>query len=117
MVPGVFAVWAKDLLESGIGARHAALDVACGTGIVARLTADRVAPSSSVVGLDINEAMLTVARAQPPPTGAQLVEKMTPELLKQTKAKYFENYKRSTSPDGFHKVSRALFAFATKGAL
>jgi 2-polyprenyl-3-methyl-5-hydroxy-6-metoxy-1,4-benzoquinol methylase len=50
--------------NSGIGARHRALDVACGTGIVARPTADRVAPSSSVVGLDAHAAMLTVARAK-----------------------------------------------------
>jgi ubiquinone/menaquinone biosynthesis C-methylase UbiE len=55
----------KELVRnSGIGARHRALDVACGTGIVARPTADRVAPSSSVVGLDANAAMLTVARAK-----------------------------------------------------
>jgi len=61
MVPGVFAVWAKDLLETAaLAPGMRALDVASGTGIVARLTADRVAPSGSVVGLDANEAMLTV---------------------------------------------------------
>ena len=38
------------------------LDVGCGTGIVARTAADRVGPSGSVTGLDLNEAMLTVAR-------------------------------------------------------
>ena len=77
MVPGVFAVWAKDLLETAaLAPGMRALDVASGTGIVARLTADRVAPSGSVVGLDANEAMLTVTRAQPASTGAQLVEKM-----------------------------------------
>ena len=97
MVPGVFAVWAKDLLETAaLAPGMRALNVACGTGIVTRLTADRVAPSGSAVGLDANEAMLTVARAQPAPTGAQLVEKMTSERLKR-------NYKRSTTPDGFQK--------------
>lgn len=39
------------------------LDVACGTGIAARLAAPRVAPSGRVVGLDLNEGMLAVARA------------------------------------------------------
>ena len=38
------------------------LDVACGTGIVARTAADLVGPSGAVVGVDVNEAMLTVAR-------------------------------------------------------
>jgi SAM-dependent methyltransferase len=39
------------------------LDVACGTGIVARLAAGRVEPSGRVIGLDLNPAMLSVARA------------------------------------------------------
>jgi SAM-dependent methyltransferase len=37
------------------------LDVACGTGIVARTAADRTG-AAGVVGVDLNEAMLTVAR-------------------------------------------------------
>ena len=36
--------------------------MACGTGIVARTAADRVGPTGSVVGLDLNEAMLIVAK-------------------------------------------------------
>jgi len=42
------------------------LDVACGTGIVARTAAERVRPGGTVVGLDLNEAMLTVARRTRP---------------------------------------------------
>jgi SAM-dependent methyltransferase len=38
------------------------LDVACGTGIVARTAADRVGAGGTVVGVDLNDAMLTVAR-------------------------------------------------------
>jgi ubiquinone/menaquinone biosynthesis C-methylase UbiE len=38
------------------------LDVACGTGIVARLAASRVGPSGKVVGLDLDAAMLATAR-------------------------------------------------------
>jgi SAM-dependent methyltransferase len=62
-VPALFAAWARRLVD---GARPAAgetvLDVACGTGAVARVAADRVGPSGVVVGLDRNEAMLAVAR-------------------------------------------------------
>jgi SAM-dependent methyltransferase len=39
------------------------LDLACGTGVVARLAARRVTPSGAVTGLDLNADMLTVARA------------------------------------------------------
>jgi ubiquinone/menaquinone biosynthesis C-methylase UbiE len=42
------------------------LDVACGTGIVARLAADRVSPGGSVTGLDLNPGMLSVARSFSP---------------------------------------------------
>jgi SAM-dependent methyltransferase len=38
------------------------LDVACGTGVVAREVADRIGEQGTVVGLDLNDAMLTVAR-------------------------------------------------------
>ena len=73
MVPAVFAPWAKDLLETAaLAPGMRVLDVACGTGIVARLAAPHVGPAGRVVGLDTNEAMLAVARAQPTPGGAQV---------------------------------------------
>jgi ubiquinone/menaquinone biosynthesis C-methylase UbiE len=73
MVPAVFAPWAKDLLETAaLVSDMRVLDVACGTGIVARLAASHVGPAGRVVGLDTNEAMLAVARAQPTPVGAQV---------------------------------------------
>lgn len=37
------------------------LDVACGTGVLARAAADTVGPSGSVIGVDINPGMLAVA--------------------------------------------------------
>lgn len=43
------------------------LDVACGTGIVARLAAEMVAPGGRVTGLDLNPGMLGVARSVAPP--------------------------------------------------
>jgi SAM-dependent methyltransferase len=62
-VPAFFAQWATALCDAaaiGLGAR--VLDVACGTGIVARTAADRAGPGGTVVGVDLNDAMLTVAR-------------------------------------------------------
>ena len=38
------------------------LDLACGTGLVARHAAPLVAPGGRVVGADINPAMLEIAR-------------------------------------------------------
>ncbi len=46
------------------------LDVACGTGIVARQAAPLVGPDGRVAALDVNPAMLAVARAVPAPSGA-----------------------------------------------
>jgi SAM-dependent methyltransferase len=62
-VPALFAGWAPHLVEAaGIAPGQAVLDVACGTGIVARTATDRMGGRGRVVGLDINEGMLTVAR-------------------------------------------------------
>jgi ubiquinone/menaquinone biosynthesis C-methylase UbiE len=64
MVPGLFAPWASRVVESANpqpGER--VLDVACGTGIVARTIAPRVGSRGSVVGLDLNPDMIDVARA------------------------------------------------------
>jgi SAM-dependent methyltransferase len=62
-VPMLFAPWAAMLVaEADVATGHRVLDVGCGTGIVARLAAERAGPSGSVVGLDLNEAMLQVAR-------------------------------------------------------
>ncbi len=62
LVPAVFAAWAPlvvDLADPQSGER--VLDVACGTGVVARLAAQRVGPTGQVVGVDLNPGMLTVA--------------------------------------------------------
>ena len=62
-VPAIFAEWAPLLADgAGIGPGQSVLDVACGTGVVARTVADRVGDTGQVVGVDLNEAMLTVAR-------------------------------------------------------
>jgi SAM-dependent methyltransferase len=48
------------------------VDVACGTGAVARQTAPRVGATGSIVALDVNPAMLSVARSLPAPEGAAI---------------------------------------------
>ncbi|MFP5319133.1 MAG: class I SAM-dependent methyltransferase [Acidimicrobiia bacterium] len=61
-VPALFADWAPHVIEMGdVSAGQSVLDVACGTGIVARIAARRVGATGRVVGVDLNEAMLTVA--------------------------------------------------------
>ena len=62
-VPAIFAEWAPLLADlAGVRPGQEVLDAACGTGIVARTVADRLAGRGRVVGLDLNDAMLTVAR-------------------------------------------------------
>jgi SAM-dependent methyltransferase len=62
-VPAIFAQWAIPLLDAaGVRPGQAILDVACGTGILARTAADRVGPTGKVVGVDLSEGMLSVAR-------------------------------------------------------
>jgi SAM-dependent methyltransferase len=62
-VPAIFAEWAPRLLDlAGVGPGQRVLDVACGTGVVARTAAPLVAPDGQVTAVDLNEAMLTVAR-------------------------------------------------------
>lgn len=62
LVPPIFEPWADRLLDTGgVHEGDHLLDVACGTGIVARHAAPQVGNSGSVVGLDINERMLATA--------------------------------------------------------
>jgi ubiquinone/menaquinone biosynthesis C-methylase UbiE len=64
MVPAIFARWAPDLVaQVEVEPGQRVLDVACGTGVVTRLLADRVGPRGRVVGLDLNPVMLAAARA------------------------------------------------------
>ncbi len=63
LVPPIFAPWAERLIQQVDPRRgERALDVGCGTGIVARRAAERVGPNGTVVGLDLNGSMLDTAR-------------------------------------------------------
>jgi ubiquinone/menaquinone biosynthesis C-methylase UbiE len=62
-VPALFRQWAPQVAKAAeLEAGQKVLDVACGTGVLAREAARRVGPGGSVTGLDRNEGMLAVAR-------------------------------------------------------
>lgn len=61
-VPAIFARWADELVRfAGLRAGDAVLDVACGTGAVARAARAAVGPGARVVGADLNPGMIEVA--------------------------------------------------------
>jgi ubiquinone/menaquinone biosynthesis C-methylase UbiE len=64
LVHAVFGPWAlilTDLAQPQPGER--VIDIACGTGIVARIAAVKVGPTGAVAGIDLNPGMLAVARS------------------------------------------------------
>ncbi len=62
-VPAIFARWAPILIDAArVAAGQRVLDVACGTGIVARVAADQLGGPDGVTGFDLNASMLGVAR-------------------------------------------------------
>lgn len=72
-VPAMFLPWATILLRHAAPrSRERMLDVACGTGIVARQAAPLVGAHGQVVALDMNPAMLGVARTLSAPAGATI---------------------------------------------
>jgi ubiquinone/menaquinone biosynthesis C-methylase UbiE len=65
LVPGMFAPWAPVLVDAArLQQGEQVIDIACGTGVATRLAAARVGHTGRIVGLDINAAMLAVARSQ-----------------------------------------------------
>lgn len=73
LVPAIFAPWAPTLIEAAaVRPGESVLDVACGTGVVARLAASQVGDTGRVVGLDFNAAMREEARSLPPVSGAPI---------------------------------------------
>lgn len=67
LVPVLFAPCADHLLDlAAVGPGDRVVDVACGTGIVARRAAARVGPDGAVTGTDVNGEMVAVAREADP---------------------------------------------------
>jgi SAM-dependent methyltransferase len=62
-VPALFAEWVGPVADAArLAPGQRVVDVACGTGVLAREAARRVRPGGAVVGLDRNDGMLDVAR-------------------------------------------------------
>lgn len=62
-VPALFGQWAPKIADAAkLQPDHKVLDVACGTGILARGIHARMGPTGSVVGLDPSPGMLVVAK-------------------------------------------------------
>jgi SAM-dependent methyltransferase len=70
----ILGPWAPLLVDTaGLTNCERVLDVACGTGLVARIAAQRVGRGGRVIGVDLNPGMIAVARSlPPPPTGAPI---------------------------------------------
>jgi ubiquinone/menaquinone biosynthesis C-methylase UbiE len=67
LVGPLFRPWAEMTLdEVQLSSGHRVLDIACGTGIVARVAKERMGAAGHVVGVDISSDMLAVARAVAP---------------------------------------------------
>ena len=67
LVGPLFRPWATLTLEElHLSPGDRVLDIACGTGIVARLARKRLGESSHIVGVDLSSDMLAVARATAP---------------------------------------------------
>src|SRR6266849_734 len=74
-LPRIFIPWARLLLErAALRPGEAVLDIATGPGTVARLAAEQVGPQGRVVGTDLSEAMIAIARAKPPSSGSATIE-------------------------------------------
>jgi SAM-dependent methyltransferase len=69
----ILGPWAPLLVDAAaLATGERVLDVACGTGVVARIAAQSVGPAGRVVALDLNPAMIAVARSLPAPLGAPI---------------------------------------------
>ena len=65
-VPAIGRPLADALVDlAGVRAGQRVLDVACGTGVVASVAAERVGAEGLVAGVDLNPGMLAVARSTP----------------------------------------------------
>ncbi len=66
-LPALFQQWSGRVADAAkIESGQRVLDVACGTGVLAREISKRVRETGTVVGLDVNEGMLAVAKRQAP---------------------------------------------------
>jgi len=66
----ILGPWAPSLVDAAhLAGGERVLDLACGTGVVTRIAAQRVGPQGRVTGVDLNTGMISVARSLPAPDG------------------------------------------------
>jgi ubiquinone/menaquinone biosynthesis C-methylase UbiE len=64
-LPALFEAWSPLVVDAAkIQKGHRVIDVACGTGVLAISVSDHIGPEGSVVGIDINEGMLNIAKSK-----------------------------------------------------
>jgi len=69
----ILGPWAPLLVETArLSSGERVLDVACGTGVVARAAAEHVGLRGRVVGIDLNPGMIAVAQSLPAIHGAPI---------------------------------------------
>jgi ubiquinone/menaquinone biosynthesis C-methylase UbiE len=67
LVQPLFRPWVDELLDRAeLKAGDRVLDIACGTGIVARVARERLGHAARVLGVDASEPMLAVAKREAP---------------------------------------------------
>ena len=72
-VPAIATPVSVSLLATAdLRAGERVLDVACGTGVITRLAAQRVGSAGAVTAIDLAPDMIDVARATPSPAGAAI---------------------------------------------
>lgn len=125
-VPALFADWPEHVLEAvAVEVGDAVLDVACGTGVLAREAARWVGANGSVVGVDVNEGMLTVAKKLTPDISwkAAPAEKLPFEsgtfdrVVSQFGLMFFDNQKKALREMNRVLRSRGTLAVAVWGSL
>jgi SAM-dependent methyltransferase len=69
---GLAALGCETGRQGYVVSRLSRSDLACGTGVAARIAAQRVGPGGEIVGFDLNAPMLSVARSLDPVPGARI---------------------------------------------
>jgi len=69
----ILGPWAPPLVDAArVAEGERVLDLACGTGVVTRIAAQRAGARGHVTGVDLNSGMIAVARSLPRPEGAPI---------------------------------------------
>lgn len=72
-VPTIATAVAADLLRTAdLQPGERVCDVACGTGVITRMAAERVGPGGSVTGVDVAPDMIAIAEASMPSAGVDV---------------------------------------------